>query len=118
MGVNGAYLNAVADNGNPITHIGLTDGGVELAGGSPAYARQAVTWTAGGNGADDDGTIRPDADLEFDVPAGSDVDGWQGYSASSGGTAYGVTALTLESFAGQGEYTLEAAETAINHAAG
>jgi hypothetical protein len=115
MTVNAAYLNAIADNGNPITHIGLTDTGVEISGGSPAYARKPVTWTAGGNGADDDGQIRPTANLEFDIPAGADVDGWQGYSALTGGTAYGVTALTLEAFAAQGTYTLLAASTAINH---
>jgi hypothetical protein len=117
MTVNGAYLNALADNGNPITHIGLTDGGVELAGGTPAYARQAVTWSAGGTGADADGTVRPTADLDFDIPAGVDVDGWQGYSALTGGTAYGITALTLESYAAQGTYKLLAASTAVNHAA-
>jgi hypothetical protein len=117
MTVNGAYLNTLVDNGNPITHIGLTDTGVELSGGTPAYARKAVTWSASGAGADADGTIRPTADLDFDIPAGADVDGWQGYSAATGGIAYGITALTLETFAAQGVYTLEAALTAVNHAA-
>jgi hypothetical protein len=115
MTVNGAYLNAIVDNGNPITHIGLTDGGVEISGGTPAYARLAVTWTAGGNGADDDGQVRPTGDLEFDIPTGATVDGWQGYSALTAGTAYGVTALTAEAYGAQGTYTLLAASTAINH---
>lgn len=39
------YLNAIGDHGGSlITHIGLVDDtGTELTGGSPAYARQAVT---------------------------------------------------------------------------
>lgn len=116
--MNGAYLNAIADNGNPVTHIGLIDdGGTELTGGSPAYARQPVTWTAGGAGADPDGTIRPDADLPFDVPAGTTVAEWRGFDALTTGNAYGGEALTNEAFANQGTYTLLAAQTAINHTA-
>lgn len=109
--MNAAYLNLIRDAGAAaITHIGLTDGGVELSGGSPAYARKAVTWATPA-----DGLIRPTANLVFDVPAGASVDGWQGYDAASGGTAYGVNALTLEDFAAQGTYTLLAAGTGIDH---
>ena len=63
MPVNLAFQQAVIDNGNPITHIGLTDTSVELTGGSPAYARKAVTWAA----ADGSAIARPTADLTFDV---------------------------------------------------
>jgi hypothetical protein len=62
--------------GNAITHIGiatLSDPGtgtnanaVEASGGSPAYARQAVTWAAAASGQRaNSGT------LTFDVPAGT-----------------------------------------------
>jgi hypothetical protein len=106
------YRNAIADHGaSLITHIGLVNqSGTELTGGSPAYARLAVTWTAASSG-----TVRPDADLTFDIPAGVTVGGWRGYSALTAGTNYGGASLTNEAFAGQGEYTLLAASTGINH---
>lgn len=109
--MNTTFLNALATEADTlITHIGLVDDqGTELTGGSPAYARIAVTWTAPSNG-----LIRPDADLEFDVPASSNVAGWRGYSASTSGTDYGGEALTQEDYANQGTYTLLAASTAID----
>lgn len=113
--MNAAYYNAIRDHGQSlITHIGLVDDvGTELTGGSPAYARQAVTWTDDG-----DGVSRPSADLEFDVPAGDTVAEWRGYSASTAGTDYGGASLTNEAFAAQGTYTLLAASTSITHQAG
>lgn len=108
-GVNSAYLNAIAA-ANPITHIGLVDEtGTELTGGSPAYARLPTDWTAAS-----DGDVLLDANLTFDVPAVT-VGGWRGFSALTGGTAYGGKDLTNEVFAAQGEYTLLAASTGINH---
>lgn len=107
-----AYRNAIADHGaSLITHIGLVDEtGTEITGGSPAYARQAVSWTSASSG-----SISPTADLTFDIPASTTVGGWRGYSASTGGTDYGGEDLTQETFASQGEYVLQAAGTAINH---
>lgn len=112
MAMNEDYLNAIADEGGTlITHIGLVDEtGTEITGGDPAYARQAVTWTAASGG-----TIRPSADLTFDIPSGTTVGGWRGYSASSSGTNYGGEDLTQESYASQGEYTLLASGTGILH---
>ena len=114
-GVTVGYRNAIATHGaSLITHIGLVDGGgVELTGGSPAYARKAITWTAAA-----DGTIRPNADLLFDIPAGATVAGWRGYSALTAGTNYGGKGLTSEAFAAQGQYKLLAVSTGILHAAG
>lgn len=111
--MNATYLNAIRDHGQGlITHIGLVDDvGAELSGGSPAYARRAVTWTDDG-----DGVSRPSADLDFDIPAGASVAGWRGYSASTAGTNYGGAALTQEDYAAQGVYRLLAAQTAIAHA--
>lgn len=113
--MNAVYENAIGDAGAAlITHIGLVDEtGTELTGGS--YARIAVTWTAAGNGADPDGTIRPDANLTFDVPAGESVAGWRGYSASTAGTDYGGEDLDQEDFTNAGEYTLLADQTSIAH---
>lgn len=114
MPMNAAYRNAIRDHGQSlITHIGLVDNlGAEISGGSPAYARQAVTWTDTA-----DGLSRPSGNLTFDIPAGATVAGWRGYSASSGGTDYGGEDLTDESYASQGTYVLLAAQTGINHTA-
>ena len=103
------YLNAIANAGAAlITHIGLVDEtGTEIVGGT--YARLAVTWTGAV-----DGTIRPNADLTFEVPAGT-VGGWRGYSALTVGTDYGGQVLTNEVFAAAGQYKLLAAGTGILH---
>ena len=114
MAVNAAYLNAIGDHGGTlITHIGLVDEtDTEITGGDPAYARQAASWDTAV-----DGQIDLSADLTFDIPEGTTVAGWQGYSASTGGTAYGIVNLTNEAFANQGTYTLQASGTFINHSA-
>lgn len=109
--MNAAYLDATANAGGAlITHIGLFNGAAEISGGTPAYARKAVTWTAAAAG-----LIRPSGDLVFDIPAGATVDGWRGFSALTAGTDYDGKALTPEVYAGQGTYTLLAAQTAIDH---
>lgn len=108
--MNAAFLDALALEADAlITHIALFGNGSEVTGGSPAYARLAVTWTAPSAG-----LIRPTANLVFDIPAGGVVDEWRGFTASSGGTDYGGAALTEETFAGQGTYTLLAASTDID----
>ena len=113
--MNVAYYNALRTHGQSlITHIGLVnEAGTEISGGSPAYARQAVTWAADG-----DGVMRPNANLTFDIPAGVTVGGWRGYSALTVGTDYGGAALTNQLFADQGEYTLVASATGVTHQAG
>lgn len=71
-----AMLDALDESNTQITHVGiatLSDPGtgtnanaVEATGGSPAYARQAVTWGAAASGVKSNtGT------LTFDVPAGT-----------------------------------------------
>lgn len=106
------YRNLIATAGGvAITHIGLVDEtGTEITGGTPAYARQAVTWAAAALG-----VIRPDGDLTFNIPAGVTVGGWVGFTALTGGTNYGGQTLTQEDFAGQGQYKLLAAGTGILH---
>ena len=72
----------------------------EVTGGSPAYARKAITWTAASSGA-----MSNNGAIVFDVPAGTynHVGYW---SASSGGTYYGSRASTSQTFSGQGTYTI------------
>lgn len=109
--MNEAYRNAVANFGASIIgYIGLRDqNGTELTGGTPAYARAAVTWTAAVNG-----LIRPQADIVFNVPAGATVASWFAINAAQD-TELGGAALTAETYAGQGEYKLLAASSGIAH---
>lgn len=74
----------------PPSHISLhsadpgTAGDNELTGGSPAYARQAVSWAAASSGA----KARSGTEV-FDVPAGTTVR-WVGFwSAATAGTFFG-----------------------------
>lgn len=113
MAMTEAFRNYLLDGGDGcdvITHIGLVDDtATELTGGSPAYARVAVTWTSASGG-----IRRPNADLTFNVPASGVVAGWRGFTASTAGTNYGGAALTQETFAAQGQYKLLAASTGIS----
>jgi hypothetical protein len=111
MPMNDTYLNLTVDAGKAaITHIGLVNGSaVELTGGT--YARQPVTWTAATAG-----LVRPTANLVFNVPSGSTVAGWRGFSALTSGTNYGGHTLTsVGPYASDGTYTLTAASTGIDH---
>lgn len=110
MPATAALLEVLEDQiDTVITHIGLVDEtGTELTGGSPAYAHQAVTFTDAGAG-----IIRPNANLDFDIPAGDTVAGWRGYSASSGGTDYGGSDLDPEAYVSQGVYTLLVSQTGV-----
>lgn len=76
---------------------------VELSGGSPAYARQRITWNRAGDGTMDDASVA----AAIDAPAGATTDYLGGYSASTAGTLYSVAPLsTVETFVGQGTYTV------------
>ena len=116
--MNTAYEDALGSHGKSIlTHIALfDDAGNEISGGT--YARQPVTWTdpgTGSGGADDPGEIRITTNLVFDIPAGNTVAEWRAFTALTGGTDYGGASLTNETFASDGQYTLEAANTSIEH---
>lgn len=108
MAMSTGFINAIADHGaGLIKYIGLVDGsGTEISGGT--YARKAVTWTSASSG-----TVRPTADLTFNIPAGATVSGWSGFSALTAGTNYGGKDLTAEAFGGAGQYTLVASGTGI-----
>lgn len=73
----------------------------EASGGSPAYARKAITWNAAASGALDN-----NANPVFDVPAGAYTH-FGLWSAATAGTFYGGGSLSAsETFAAQGTYTL------------
>jgi hypothetical protein len=91
-----------------VTHLSLhsgdpsTTGANEISGGSPAYARKAVSGGAAASG----GSVTISASIVFDVPAGTTVSYVGMWSASTAGTYYGHFDVTDEVFAGQGTYTL------------
>jgi hypothetical protein len=75
--------------------------GNEVTGGSPAYARKAITWNAAASG-----NLDNNANPVFDVPAGTTIRRVGLFSASTAGTYYGDADITDEVFAAQGTYTL------------
>lgn len=78
-----------------------TTGTSEVSGGSPAYARKAVTWNAVSAG-----NLDNNANPVFDVPASTTITHFGLWSAVTAGTFYGGAALSAdESFGGQGTYT-------------
>ena len=81
------------------------NGANEVSGGSPAYIRKAITWSAAGSGTMDS----PDAPV-FDVPGSTTVAYAGFWSAETVGTFYGAADVTDEVFAGQGTYTLSDAD--------
>ncbi len=95
-----------------ITHAALFNGdpsgaGVEISGGTPAYARQAITLTPAASG-----QIVITADETFDVPA-STVNYVGFFDALTGGTLKAFDDVTEEVFAAQGQYILDSTTLSI-----
>lgn len=74
--------------------------GTEVTGGSPAYARKALTWVAGST----DGVVS--VTVTFDVPAGTTVVGAGVHTASTGGTYLDGVTVTSQAFATQGTFAV------------
>lgn len=70
--------------------------GTEVTGGSPAYARKALSWVAGTT----DGIVT--ATATFDVPAGSTVVGIGVHTAITAGTYLDGASITSQAFSTQG----------------
>lgn len=108
-----AMLDALDEGGSlPGAFISLhtadpgTTGASEVAGGSPAYTREAAVWGAAASGAKDL-TSTP----QFDVPASTTVTHYGVWTLVSGGSFIGGGALSAsEVFSGQGTYTLSDAD--------
>ena len=81
--------------------------GTEVSGGSPAYARKAVTFTTTTN----DGVAVLSGAVVFDVPACTVAYVSLNSAASGAGTEYARAAVTNEIFAAQGTYTLTTSTT-------
>ena len=74
--------------------------GTEVSGGSPAYARRPITWTAGAS----DGTVT--ATVTFNVPSGTTIRGGGVHTALTGGSFLDGAALAEIPFTAQGTYIL------------
>jgi hypothetical protein len=120
MGFTVVQRNAFVDSTDglaSVTHMSAhtaepdDSGNAEAAGGSPAYAREAVSFAAASGGLAAVDTGLP---AEFDVPAGTytHVGFW---TASSGGTFKGWAALSASKvFAAQGILRITAADMEIS----
>lgn len=74
----------------------------EVTGGSPAYARKAITWAAASGS-----QVSNSAQVVFDVPTSTTIRFLGYWSASTGGTFYGSRALDAnQTYSSQGTYTL------------
>lgn len=73
--------------------------GTEPSGGSPAYARKAISW-----GAASGGVIT--ATVTFDIPAGTTIVGAGVHTALTAGTYLDGASVTSQAFATQGTYAL------------
>lgn len=101
--------NTLLDNGLPATIYaalhsgapGATGADNELSGGSPAYARKAVSFGAAAAGA-----RALSAAVLFDVPAGATVSYMSLWTAATGGSCVFIDDVTSETFAAQGQYQL------------
>jgi hypothetical protein len=118
---------ALTDNGKNVmldalaavaSHISLhtadpgTTGTNEVTGGSPAYARKAITWASasGGSLSENTGT-----DPVFDVPAGTitHLGIWDQLSGGTTTDFFGSADITDETYGGQGTYTVTALTVTI-----
>jgi hypothetical protein len=74
--------------------------GTEPSGGSPAYARKALSWTGGTV----DGVAT--ASATFDIPSGTTIVGVGLHTAVTAGTYLDGATVTSQAFASQGTYTV------------
>ena len=94
-----AYGTSAAFGALYTTAPGAT-AGTEPTGGTPAYARKALTWAPGTV----DGVVT--ATATFDVPTGTTIVGAGVHTALTGGTYLDGATITSQAFSSQGTYTL------------
>lgn len=107
-GLNNTAKNLMLDALNAATFASLhtadpgPTGTGEVGGGSPAYARKALSWAAASAA-----SKASSAGLVFDVPGSTTITHLGYWSALSGGTFYGSRPLDAsQTFATQGTYTV------------
>jgi hypothetical protein len=94
----GAYASA-ATYAALYTTAPSSTAGTEVSGGSPAYSRKAITWSAASNGA-------VTASVVFDVPTGTTIRGIGIHNASTAGTYLDGVTVSDQAFTSQGTYTV------------
>lgn len=99
------YGFASAHTGDP----GATGTANEVTGGSPAYARKAISWAAASNGSKALQATFP----VFDIPAGTTVAFIGLWTLATGGNYGGCWDVTDEAFAAQGTYTLSSGSISL-----
>ncbi len=104
-------LGAVAGFASLHTADPGTTGTSEVTGGTPAYARKAVTWDTAATHVLSAKATFP----AFDVPAATTISYLGYWSLATGGTFYGGFALSSpETYGGQGTYAVTAASITNN----
>ena len=91
---------AAATHGAVYTTAPGGSAGTEPSGGSPAYARKALSWGASSNG------VTSATPVAFDIPSGSTIVGAGVHSALTAGTYLDGGAVTSQVFSSQGTYTI------------
>jgi hypothetical protein len=86
---------------------GATGASNEVSGGSPAYARKAITWASATSATPSSKALVATFPV-FDIPAGTTVAFIGIWTLATGGTYGGCWDVTDEVFAAQGTYTLTA----------
>jgi len=88
-----------------------TTGTSEVTGGTPAYARKAITW-----GSPASSSVAMAATLPtFNVPAATTISYLGYWSALTSGTFYGSRALSSpETYGGQGTYAVTAGSESVS----
>jgi hypothetical protein len=89
-----AYATNAAYGAAYTTAPGAT-AGTEVSGGSPAYARKALSWT---------GNAPKTATVTFDIPASTTVAGVGCHTAATAGSYLDGASVTSQAFASQGTY--------------
>jgi hypothetical protein len=90
-----SYHTSAAYGGLGQTDTTVTTFPNEISGGTPAYARKALSWSTGNGGT---------ASATFDVAGGITVTKAGVFSAVTAGTYYDGAAVTSQNFASQGTY--------------
>jgi len=101
--LDASSINQVAlFNGDP------SGAGVEISGGSPAYARQATVMTAASGG-----QVVITADATFDVPSGATINYVGYFNSAAPGVLLAYDDVTQEVYGSQGQYIVDSSTFSI-----
>jgi hypothetical protein len=90
---------ADATHGAVYTTTPGSSAGTEPSGGSPAYARKALSWSSASSGV-------VSATATFDIPSGATIVGIGLHTALTAGTYLDGATITSQAFASQGTLTV------------